>query len=71
MFMRHFLQPRSIALIGVSSRPNTLSAVLLSNLKESGYSGPVYVVNPNVETIGGLPCYRAWGNCRAKRTWRC
>ncbi|MCX6614615.1 MAG: acetate--CoA ligase family protein [Acidobacteria bacterium] len=55
--MRQFLAPGSIALVGVSSRPATLSAVLLDNLKQGGYRGGIHLVNPKVETIGGLPCY--------------
>jgi len=60
--MRQFLAPRSIALVGVSSRPNTLSAVLLNNLKEGGYRGAIHLVNPNVKTIAGLPCYPRVGD---------
>jgi acetyltransferase len=54
--MQHLLQPRSLALVGVSSKPNTLSAVLLNNLKRGGFTGKVYLVNPKAEQIGGLPC---------------
>lgn len=54
--MQPLLEPASVALVGVSSRPSTLSAVLLNNLKEGGYKGRLYLVNPKAKEIAGLPC---------------
>lgn len=49
--------PRSLALVGVSSRPESLSGRLLTNLQRAGYRGKVFPVNPKASTIGGLPCF--------------
>jgi acetyltransferase len=46
-------QPRSVALIGASDRPNSVGAVVLRNLKAGGFKGPVWPVNPNHARIGG------------------
>ena len=41
-----FLCPRSIALVGASDKPASIGALLLANLLASGFTGPVYPVNP-------------------------
>ncbi|MGY4572548.1 bifunctional acetate--CoA ligase family protein/GNAT family N-acetyltransferase [Bradyrhizobium sp. USDA 3256] len=47
------LSPRSVVLVGGSSRPSSLGLAVLMNLKTSGFSGPIAVVNPNYAAIDG------------------
>ena len=49
--------PRSVALVGASSRPGSLGATLLANLAAGGFKGPVYPVNPKYTELGGQPVY--------------
>jgi acyl-CoA synthetase (NDP forming) len=49
------LHPRSIAVIGATDRPGYASR-LLSNLRRNSYAGRIVPVNPNRETVAGLPC---------------
>lgn len=51
------LRPRSLAVIGVSSKADSLSGKLLANLFNAGYSGAVFPVNPRAAAIRGLKCY--------------
>jgi acetyl coenzyme A synthetase (ADP forming)-like protein len=53
------LRPRSLAVIGVSSKTDSLSGRLFANLFNAGYTGPVYPVNPKAGSIRGLKCYPA------------
>ncbi|MEP0774431.1 MAG: CoA-binding protein, partial [Acidobacteriota bacterium] len=55
--LKPILAPRSIALAGVSSRPDSLSIKLLDNLLASGFTGRIYPVNPRASSIRELPCY--------------
>jgi acetate---CoA ligase (ADP-forming) len=55
--MQAILEPRSLAVIGVSSRPESLSAKLLTNLTAAGFRGAIYPINPKAETIASLPCF--------------
>ena len=55
--LRAMLAPRTVAIVGVSSRTESLSGRLFENLRRLGYPGAVYPVNPRAETIGGLRCY--------------
>src|SRR3990172_9038098 len=50
-------RPRSIALIGASSNLTKLSGRPLRFLKEYGYPGKIYPINPNYQEIAGLKCY--------------
>ncbi len=50
-------KPRRIALIGVSTNPNSVSGKTLSNLVGGGFNGVVYPVNPDHEAVLGIVCY--------------
>jgi malate dehydrogenase len=51
------LRPRSLAVIGVSSRADSLSGRLLGNLFAAGYTGTVYPINPKVPVVRSFRCY--------------
>ncbi|NUU24394.1 MAG: GNAT family N-acetyltransferase [Streptomycetaceae bacterium] len=53
------LNPRSVAVIGAGRREGTVGNTLLRNLAESGFTGPVYAVNPKAgsDPIEGVPLY--------------
>lgn len=48
---------RSIALIGVSGDPRRMTGAPLEILRQSGFPGRIYPVNPRYPQIGGLTCY--------------
>jgi acetate---CoA ligase (ADP-forming) len=50
------LNPESIALIGASEN-SAWSTALAQNLKELGYKGKLYPVNPKREEVFGIKCY--------------
>ena len=49
--------PRSVALVGASRKRHSVGNDMMRNLVPSGFSGPVYPVNPNYETLGGRVCF--------------
>jgi acetyltransferase len=49
-------EARSVALIGASERPGSLGTVLLANLIDAGFKGPVYAVNPSHRSVQGRKC---------------
>lgn len=55
--MQPFFHPRAVALVGASRRERSIGANLLANLLSQPFPGPIYPVNPTVETIQGLRCY--------------
>ena len=50
-------QPRSVAVIGASDRPASVGAVVLHNIKEDGFQGTVWPVNPRHLTVGGTTAW--------------
>jgi acetyltransferase len=52
------LAPRSIAVVGASPRPGSFGHNLYTNLRDSGFRGVLYPVNPNrryIETVPAIP----------------
>jgi acetyltransferase len=56
--LKVLFNPQRIALIGVSSNPNSVSGKTLSNLVSGGFRGVIYPINPNIEATMGIPCYK-------------
>jgi len=56
------LRPRSVAVIGASSQPNTVGWNILDNLLRHGFNGPVYPVNPNATSVHSV---HAWPSIEA------
>ena len=52
-----FFEPKKIAIAGVSRDSKKFSTVVFHELKKRGFD--VYPVNPNVDSILGVTCYRS------------
>lgn len=52
-----FFRPSSVAVIGASRDPEKLGYAVLANLKNGGFPGALYPVNPQAEEILGLRAY--------------
>ncbi|WP_374668745.1 GNAT family N-acetyltransferase [Ramlibacter sp.] len=60
MSVRHLealLAPKSVAVLGVSTREGNLGAIVLRNLRQGGFQGPIWPVNRRDGEIEGL---RLW-----------
>ncbi len=51
------LEPRSVAVVGASRREDSLGGRILPILRQHGFPGEVYPVNPSREQIGGERSY--------------
>ena len=49
--------PKSVALIGASSRPGSVGFVVARNLLEGGFDGPIMPVNPAHSSVAGMLAY--------------
>lgn len=54
--------PKRIALIGVTSNPQSVGGKVLQNLIGGGFQGVVYPVNPQFEAVLGIQCYPSLQN---------
>ncbi|HJV85089.1 MAG TPA: bifunctional acetate--CoA ligase family protein/GNAT family N-acetyltransferase [Noviherbaspirillum sp.] len=57
--LKSLFEPRSIAVIGASSRPHSVGATVLHNLVVGGFEGPIMPVNPKYDTLSGMKVYRS------------
>ena len=57
----YFFKPGAIAVIGASPRESSIGRALLTNLKQDGFPGPIYPINPKHEEILGLKAYPSIG----------
>jgi acetyl coenzyme A synthetase (ADP forming)-like protein len=55
--LESFFEPQSVAIVGASRDPEKLGYAVLANLKDGGYTGDLYPVNPKAEEILGLRAY--------------
>ena len=55
--LNNIFNPQRIALIGVTTNPNSVSGKVLINLVSGGFRGVVYPVNADHEAVMGIPCY--------------
>jgi acetyl coenzyme A synthetase (ADP forming)-like protein len=57
--LRPFFEPRSVVVIGASSRRGTIGGELFRNVLEGDFTGAVYPVNRAAEPVGGVAAYAA------------
>lgn len=55
--LNRLFRPASIALVGGSSRPGSLGAAVLRNIRAAGFEGMFGIVNPAHREIGGEPTW--------------
>jgi acetyltransferase len=58
-YLNKFFQPRSVAIIGASERPDSVGYHLMSNLFNTGYTGRFYPVNHQRDTVNGCKAFRS------------
>ncbi|KEA62762.1 Protein acetyltransferase [Marinobacterium lacunae] len=57
-YLKRFFKPRSIAVFGASEREDSMGGIVLRNLLESGFEGPLMAVNSKgYEQVNGVACY--------------
>lgn len=56
-YLKYIFEPNSVAVIGASDRKNSVGTQVLLNIREGGFAGDIYPVNPKHKTVQGLHCY--------------
>jgi len=55
--MKALLAPKSIAVIGASTKDGSIGNTVVKNLIEGGYAGAIYPINPKAPDILGIKAY--------------
>ncbi len=56
--IRNFFYPKSVCIAGASSKEKSIGYELLKSIKNFGYTGKVFPVNPKAESILGYNCFK-------------
>ncbi|MGV6874193.1 acetate--CoA ligase family protein [Pseudochelatococcus sp. B33] len=51
------LAPNSIAVIGASADPKRMSGMIISQIRDFGFKGSVFPINPKYDQLAGFPCF--------------
>jgi acetyltransferase len=51
--LESLVAPRTIAVVGASPREHSLGRIVLRNLREAGFPGPIHLINPRYPEIEG------------------
>jgi acetyl coenzyme A synthetase (ADP forming)-like protein len=57
MSLKSFFNPQSVAIVGASRQKGKVGYEILTNMVAAGYKGKIFPINPNTDSIEGLPCY--------------
>jgi acetyltransferase len=55
--LKYLFDPKSIGILGASSDPKKIAGRPLAYMQRFGFSGKIFPINPQYQTIAGLPCY--------------
>ena len=54
---QEYFYPKSICVVGASSKPKSLGYELTKSVKQYGYTGKLFLINPKSDEILGYKCY--------------
>ena len=58
---QHYLDklfaPRAIAVFGASQRPHAVGTIIYRNLRDGGFQGALYPINPKYSSLDGQACF--------------
>lgn len=57
--IERLLNPKSVAIAGISSTPGSLAGIVLDNLRRFGFAGDLHLIHPARDEIQGMPCIRS------------
>ncbi len=58
---RPLFEPKTIAVVGASTKGGALPNVFIRRIREFGFTGEIYPIHPTAREIDGLPAYRSLG----------
>ena len=56
-------RPRSVAIIGASNNPLSIGHIVIQNLVDHDYRGPIFPINPKARSIRSFKCFK-FCNCK-------
>ena len=63
---KDYFYPDSICVVGASSKPKSLGYELTKSIKQYGYTGKLFLINPKSDEVLGYKCYPAINDVKEK-----
>ena len=60
--LKTLFHPKSVTLIGASDKPASIGNVVMKNMLNGGFNGPILPVNPKYNTVCGVFAYQSISN---------
>lgn len=57
--LKPLFEPKSIALIGASTKELSIGNVIIKNLLHYGFKGPIYPINPKADEVRGIKTFKS------------
>ncbi len=57
--LKNLFNPKSVAVVGASQESQKLGAIVLKNIIDSKFTGKIYPINPNYQSLNNLECYKS------------
>lgn len=57
--IKYFFYPKSICIVGASTKEKSIGYELLKNIRDYGYRGKIFPVNPKADSILAYKCYNS------------
>lgn len=54
--LRRVMEPKSVAIVGISGEERSIGGYVLSNLQRLGYRGDIHLVSRNAKSVRGIAC---------------
>jgi acyl-CoA synthetase (NDP forming) len=59
MSLESLFRPKSVAVIGASTKPLSIGNRVLKNLIDFGFKGSIYPINPKADEVRGIKAYKS------------
>ncbi|MEJ2721794.1 MAG: CoA-binding protein, partial [bacterium] len=56
-YLRRLFVPRSVAVVGATTREDAVGHIIFDNMIKAGFKGDLYGINPKYEELRGKPCF--------------
>ena len=56
--IENFFYPKSICVVGASTKEKSIGYEILNSISNYGYTGSIFPVNPNADSVLGYKCYK-------------
>jgi Acyl-CoA synthetase (NDP forming) len=68
--LKNFFYPESICIVGASSKEKSIGYELLKNIRDYGYKGKIFPVNPKADEILSYKCFKQSRKFLIKLLWQ-